>query len=268
MLIKMISDTRDGIRSVYNWRPADKKFGVWPEVNVGDRLALDLTGRIIAERKMGFRHYAGGSRRLFSIGSVLHFARTGDVIWGSGINGKVAQRWDPALRLDLRAVRGPLTARALTELGMAVPAVYGDPGILTDRYFPLRSTRELPYWVVPHFREAPDLYAGQPLLSPRQMPAKFLRKLVRAQVVVSSSLHGLVLAEAYGIPAVPLKNHSGENEFKYRDYYEGTGREFPGFSDSVADALRREPPPGIPAGVKDRLLAVYPWDLWAKGSAR
>lgn len=258
----MIASMMSGKEPVYSWRPSEKYFYFFQPFNVGDRLAIDLVARIIAEKGMRFRHYNGGTRRLFAVGSVLRVAQENDVVWGSGINGKTLHRWEGFHRLDLRAVRGPLTARKLTEMGMEVPDVYGDPGILADRYFPLQPTGTRPYWVVPHLREPADLYPGQPLLSPKQMPVKFLRKLVQAQVVVSSSLHGLVLAEAYGIPAVPLINRSGEHVFKYQDYYEGTGREFPGFSETVADALRREPPPGIPEGVKDRLMAAFPWDLW------
>ena len=44
--------------------------------------------------------------------------------------------------------------------------------------------------------------------------------------MVSSSLHGIVIAEAYGVPAV-LVASSTEPVFKYEDYYAGTGRELP-----------------------------------------
>jgi len=254
---------------VFTWQPPERQWWGAPVVNVGDRLALDLVQRILASRGLSLEDYRGDERRVFCIGSLLRMAGTGDVIWGTGINGKsLTSETEFAPGLDLRAVRGPLTARTLMEQGRVVPAVYGDPGILVDRYWPMQPTGAVPFWVVPHFREPRTLYRDYPVLSPRQRPTPFLRQLVQARRVVSSSLHGLVLAEAYGIPAVPLKNQSGEHVFKYQDYYEGTGRVFPGFCDSVEEALRCEPPPGIPAGVKDRLLAAFPWDLWAPKTAK
>ena len=43
-------------------------------------------------------------KRLLAIGSILHFAENRDVIWGSGVNGKVNSNFQN-VRLDVRAVR-------------------------------------------------------------------------------------------------------------------------------------------------------------------
>ena len=45
--------------------------------------------------------------------------------------------------------------------------------------------------------------------------------------IVSSSLHGICVAEAYGIPAVwvRLADNIVGGEFKFRDYYASTGRD-------------------------------------------
>ena len=53
-----------------------------------------------------------------------------------------------------------------------------------------------------------------------------VNKICKAKVVFSSSLHGLIFAEAYKKPAVWLKITDkiiGGN-FKFDDYYEGTNR--------------------------------------------
>ena len=52
----------------------------------------------------------------------------------------------------------------------------------------------------------------------------FVRQLLQADFVISASLHGIVLAEAYGIPAIYFNSKNSETLFKYNDYYHGTGR--------------------------------------------
>ncbi len=61
------------------------------------------------------------------------------------------------------------------------------------------------------------------LASPRIEPAAFASQLLEAGCAVSSSLHGVVLAEASGIPAVYLDWENGEDRFKCDDDA-GTGR--------------------------------------------
>ncbi len=75
--------------------------------------------------------------KLIAIGSMLSFAKDDDVIWGSGINGKLLDtKHYKFSRLDIRAVRGPLTRNYLREnFQVKAPEVYGDPGLLIPYYF-------------------------------------------------------------------------------------------------------------------------------------
>ena len=51
-------------------------------------------------------------------------------------------------------------------------------------------------------------------------------QITACDYIASSSLHGIILADAYGIPNVwiQLSNRIRGNGFKYRDYYEGCGK--------------------------------------------
>lgn len=248
---------------IFYWKPKRSPKRPLIRHNVGDRLAFELVMSIIKNRGLSLERYSGGTKRLLSVGSVLHFAAEGDVVWGSGINRKMDNSILAAKHLDVRAVRGPLTAETLKEVGITVPDVYGDPGILVSLVFPLKKDPQHDYLVVPHFREGRWRYLTHPTLSPAQAPAAFLQKLVRARRVISSSLHGIVLAESYGIPAVWLENQSGEHTFKYHDYYLGTGRKPPTPAKTVKEALKMEAPPVPTEAVKEQLLEAFPWDLWA-----
>ena len=65
----------------------------------------------------------------------------------------------------------------------------------------------------------------------------FIDEIVSASFVISSSLHGIILAEAYGIPCVMLKDTESDDFFKYEDYYRSTGRKHFFIANSVEEAL-------------------------------
>lgn len=73
--------------------------------------------------------------KLLSIGSVMHFAKDNDSIWGTGINGKINESHLKFKNLDVRAVRGPRTREFLMGRGIMVPEIYGDPGLLLPMFF-------------------------------------------------------------------------------------------------------------------------------------
>ena len=85
--------------------------------NVGDRFGPVILDQLAA----GLRGPLDPTphRRVLSVGSVLHFAELGDIVWGSGVNGKIVPDALPAW-LDVRAVRGPYTRAALLACGIPV----------------------------------------------------------------------------------------------------------------------------------------------------
>jgi pyruvyltransferase len=203
--------------------------------------------------------------RLLSVGSILHLARDGDVVWGSGVNGKVPLHAPPARRLDVRAVRGPLTRRALAELGIEVPEVYGDPGLLVPAVVPglveLAQTKTRAVTVLPHMSELPRGRRDGRVLSPRAPLGDVLRTIAQSERVVTSSLHGYVVAEALGVP-VQLVRPLREPLFKYRDYVEGTSRELPRVYPDVGSALRDQVHVIDPVSAPRALTDAFPHDLF------
>jgi pyruvyltransferase len=226
----------------------------FPQKNFGDQLSKVLVERIVGSPLQCYvKKNKKQKKKLLAIGSILYFANDGDVVWGSGVNGKFLDRSKFDFKyLDVRSVRGPLTRRFLMEnFHIYCPEVYGDPALLFPYFFPEFKKSKNPsieYLVIPHLTDEKYfpktdyenvLYLSEPW-------DKVVRKILDAKFVISSSLHGLVIAEAYGIPARALRvaESPHNTRLKYFDYYLGTGRTEFEFASSVEEALRMggEPP--------------------------
>lgn len=247
----------------YYWQPKTK------EPNIGDYLALDVVQQMLHIKNRFVLDKLDQTNKLLSIGSVLHFAKDNDVVWGTGRNGKVREDVHSYKTLDVRAVRGPLTRDYLLAKGIQCPEVYGDPAILSPLFYPEQlMCPEGPsqdFVIVPQLNDDINFYNGyeELLLSPRMYPGDFIRGLLKGKTIISSSLHGVILAEAYGRNAIFLDSGSGETQFKYDDYYQGTGRKDYHSVKTIEEAktLISQPIPNL----KDRqnaLVKAFPFELW------
>lgn len=234
--------------------------------NFGDLLGPMIIAAIL-KKQLEWRNTENGSK-LLSVGSVLHFAKDGDTIWGSGRNGKTAEDRHSFSRLDVRAVRGPKTQAFLHSKGIDVPDVFGDPALLIpslDREEFVKPTSGAKTLVVPNLNDPKSSSRDPNVLNPRSDVRECIGRIVDSEFVVSSSLHGVVIADAFGIPNRLVKA-AHEDSFKYDDYYLGTGRKPPvpanSFSDAVADGLSKANPPLEWDGAK-LLTDSMPRDLWS-----
>lgn len=157
-------------------------------------------------------------------GSGLMFA---DKLWGGGQVGEELNSED----LDIYAVRGPLTGgRVATSREL----VFGDPGLLANLVYSRAPKVTHKIGVVAHFIDAdnPMLDAAQKnnackLISPLQSPEKVARDITSCQLILSSSLHGLIFADSFGVPNfwAPMSDRVAGGDYKFKDYYMSTGRE-------------------------------------------
>lgn len=245
---------------LFHWRPS-------VGTNFGDFLSRVVVELMLGSRGITLEDQANDARQLLAIGSVMHFARPGAVVWGSGVNGKVTDEKNTFSKLDVRAVRGPLTRRYLVNQGIEVPEIYGDPGLLlpllTKNRFAV--TREKAVVFVPNLNDISKLseasLSGTPIILPTQSWNKCVSEILKARFVAASSLHGLIVAEAFGIPARYVRLEETEHLFKYEDYYRGTGRDGFKFARSVLEAVEMggEDPPLFDS---QALINAFPFDLW------
>lgn len=181
------------------------------------------------------------TQRLLTVGSILHLAQTGDVVWGSGRNGRLREEQHRFGQLDVRAVRGPRTRDWLLDRGVDCPEVFGDPALLLPIVRPdlvvLAGTKRHRVTFVPHIDDPwRQECHGLRTISPRANVEKVLRAIVQSELVVATSLHAVIVAEAFGVPARSIVNQA-EPEFKFADYYLGTGRPNYVRASSIPEAL-------------------------------
>ena len=187
-----------------------------------------------------------------------------------GLKGKWFEKyWDANHRhLDIRAVRGPLTRQVYLKLGHKCPEVYGDPGILMPLiYQPSNTKKTKDFMIIPQYtteNEIRKYYPDKLIISMNSNDYKsVIDKIVSCKVVYSSSLHGIILAESYGVPAVFFRGIHPIIDFKYKDYYASTGRYNVAMPNSLSEAFKTEPPelPNLKK-LQQGLLDSFPYDLW------
>ena len=80
--------------------------------------------------------------------------------------------------------------------------------------------------------------------------------------MISSSLHGIILAESYGVPAIFLNWGMDDQQTKFYDWYYSTGRKMSECK-SIEDALESSAPilPDV-SDLQKNLMDSFPYDLW------
>lgn len=243
------------------WRP---KSGD----NVGDYLSKVVFDWCV--KKYGLSTRCLITKRICMIGSVLSFIGGGKTtVWGTGLMDENAIcaviNKDKKARLDIRAVRGPKTYDVLIKNGMTVEKIFGDPAILLPLIYKSKAKMQKgKTLIIPHhsrfekyasrYNDVIDTYTAD--------YKQFIDEIVSSEKVVSSSLHGLIIAESYGVPAVFLNDYPG-TRFKYEDYYLSTGRSTFPMADSVEQAMNvaGEINPCI-ASMQSSLLESFPRDIF------
>jgi len=161
-------------------------------------------------------------------GSILNFANEHSIVWGVGfMHSKSPIDGVPK---KIHAVRGPLTAKRLDELGIKVDVPYGDPSMIIGGYYALDpSPPSYKYGVIPHYmdklivKEWPDDILQ---IDIQRETTDILDDLSQCEMIISSSLHGLILADTYKKPAlwVKVSDNLAGDDMKFHDYFASIGR--------------------------------------------
>lgn len=201
--------------------------------NFGDELSKFITESLLNKKKYRLVYNKKKiSKNIICIGSYIHNSKDNYYIFGSGVRTPNSIK---NKKLNIYAVRGPLSKKILENNGIKCPSIYGDPALLLPLFY---KPTLLPHLqnkivIIPNFRQFhkfkgyitnTDKYF---LVNPTDKWENVINSIFSSKFVISSSLHGLICADAYKKPNVWLNQYPlNEGDFKFKDYFLSQGRTY------------------------------------------
>ena len=194
--------------------------------NFGDVLNSYLLNKLSLKKiiQINFPQYCK-QKHIFFIGSVIQESSEDTIICGSGVISKNSTIKKPKKVLS---VRGPLSRNVLLEHKINCPEIYGDPALLLPILYTPKVKIKYKIGVIPHYEdlenELLDIFNEKDItiIDVRTKNIEgFIDLVNQCDCIFSSSLHGIIIADAYGIPSlwISLSNKIIGDGFKFRDYF-------------------------------------------------
>jgi pyruvyltransferase len=200
----------------FHWR-GDKASG-GTVTNWGDRLGPLITQRFASIETVPATFELS---ELVTVGSVLGLMPSN---WPGIIAGAGKLRRNSPFRYgrqtQIVSLRGPLTAKGVPgDFGL------GDPALLSDELLSELPLKEHDLGVVVHWSDS--LLAARPrpsssiVIRANEDPLEVIRKIGSCRKIITSSLHGAIVADAFGVPrqVEEMKLTSIDTAFKWMDYH-------------------------------------------------
>lgn len=196
--------------------------------NFGDEIGPYLFEKITGKRPV-YAQPGAAYEHVISAGSILNWATCASQVWGAGL----ASWKDEVPACVIRAVRGPLSRLRARSCGVMCSDVYGDPALLLTLFCSAKDeTRHYEVGILPHYVDIFRAYewfgsaSHVRIIDPLQPVEKVISQIRSCDVLFSSSLHGLIVADAYGVPNawVRMSSSIGGDGMKYWDYLASVGR--------------------------------------------
>lgn len=147
-------------------------------------------------------------------------------VWGSGTDN-LERRFSS--RHHYHAVRGAITLQLIDQPKNPVDIALGDPGLLAARWWDgrIKPVKKYSVGLVPHYvdQSSPEMLAaaskpGFRVIDVFSPVEEVLRSIQECHFILSSSLHGLIMADAFGIPNRRMRlSDRVLSDTKFEDYY-------------------------------------------------
>jgi hypothetical protein len=225
---------------------------VYPEIpNMGDLLNKNMLEDVFG---ISVNHSTLRNCNLIAIGSTLdqimystdttqrikqkiQYAFSNHVhIWGTGfIRGNPAKDTKPIYSdITVHAARGELTRKRLEKvLDCKLNVPTGDGGLLAEKWIGGFPEKKFKVGIIPHFKEQEhpavkkllESYDGTVLINLRDDPKSVVKQIGECELVISSSLHGMIVADSFHIPNIHITLNNGMfgDGNKYNDYLSAFG---------------------------------------------
>lgn len=187
------------------------KLFFWHSVkNAGDIFSAFLLSA------MGLKYQLSASPDIGITGSILSNPIFSNAyIWGLGFGNPE----EVCTRHNVLAVRGKLTQELL-----GTSCEFGDPGILASYFIKPSVNKKYKFGLIPHYVDYDWMKANCNIKIINIQTTNFgqlFSEINECEFILSSSLHGLIFALSYGIPAFHIKHTelASKHSFKFNDFF-------------------------------------------------
>ena len=180
----------------------------------------------------GLGNFTWSDRKfLYVLQKLFSFNPQNVAIWGTGfISYEKQDRSFFRKNITFHAVRGKLSKQRVEKiLNKKLDIPTGDAGLLASYLIKKMPDKKYAVGIVPHFREQDAPYFSSlknqfnhsVIINLREDPLEVIKQIAQCEVIISSSLHGLIVADSFGIPnlhVIATDKLRGDG-FKFKDYY-------------------------------------------------
>lgn len=166
---------------------------------------------------------------LLAVGSIIRHSSERTVVWGSGA---MSMKTEVSNRAEYKAVRGPLTRQIILDAGGKCPEIYGDPALVLPKFYYPKITKKYAYGIIPHYVDyelVSTWYKNNKHVTVINLlnadVEKVIDEILQCENIISSSLHGIITAHAYGLNAawVKFSDKLMGDGMKFHDHYASVG---------------------------------------------
>jgi hypothetical protein len=180
-----------------------------------------LTPYILRHFNISFQSVEREQADTLCIGSIAKYAKPNMTMLGTGAM-RVSDPIHP--EANWLFVRGPHTRDIILRDGGRCPKIYGDAALLLPLLVP-DQPKIHDIGIVPHYVDQLFVRANYPEIKIINLlnndPLSVAQEIASCKKIISSSLHGIIAAHAYNIPAawVKLSDDIKGDGIKYHDHY-------------------------------------------------
>lgn len=185
-----------------------------------------LSPYILDALKVPYQKAQWNNCNAIMIGSIASQAREGVHVYGSGF----MWRNEPVCTTaHWHWVRGPISRQKVIDAGVSCPAIYGDPAMILPHIWE-GAKKQHEIGLVPHYVDyhyCKERYSEYTIDLITKDPYKTTQQITSCKYIISSSLHGLIVAHAYNIPAAWVKftDTLDGDDMKFYDHFLSMGQE-------------------------------------------
>jgi hypothetical protein len=202
-------------------------------------------------------------------------------IWGTGFMDYNTQEESIIQFRNIKflSLRGNLSKNRVEKiLGKKLNIPTGDGGLLVDRWIGEKQPKKYRIGIIPHFKEKDSpivgemkkKYSDSVIIDLGKKPIDVVKEIASCETILSSSLHGLIVADSFHIPnkhilLYPYGERMLGDGFKFADYYSSYG-----LNDTPLDVTTSNWPtiqsiiedycidPSVVEKKKDEIFSVFP----------